>query len=274
LTFSLLLFSLLLLVSLVWEATNGHAANHSTKLPFSWDNATVYFVLTDRFYDGDPSNNHSYGRELDRNGKPYLGYQKKTGTFHGGDLRGLTKKLNEGYFTKLGVNAIWITSPIEQIHGWVGGLNFRHYAYHGYYALDFTEVDKNMGSREDLRTFIDTAHKQGIRVLFDVVMNHAGYPDMKTMDKYQFGALRNGWDDFYYDQSESAAHYEPYNELVDATNADRWSRWWGPDWIRLPSKYAGYEACVGNELTSCLADLPDFKTDSTQSVGLPNFLQR
>lgn len=80
---------------------------------FSWDNATVYFAMTDRFYDGNPDNNQSYGRpQVDATGQ-------NIGTFHGGDLQGLTDKLNEGYFFALGVNAIWITAPYEQIHGWL-----------------------------------------------------------------------------------------------------------------------------------------------------------
>lgn len=85
---------------------------------FSWDNATVYFVLTDRFQNGDTSNDHSYGRGLDQNGNEQAGYDNNPGAFHGGDLKGLTQKLNEGYFTDLGVNAIWLTAPYEQIHGY------------------------------------------------------------------------------------------------------------------------------------------------------------
>lgn len=81
---------------------------------FSWDNANVYFVLTDRFLDGDSSNNNSYGRpQRDATGK-------NIGTFHGGDLKGLTQKLQEGYFTDLGTNVLWISAPYEQMHGWVG----------------------------------------------------------------------------------------------------------------------------------------------------------
>ncbi|MBE4116394.1 alpha-amylase, partial [Vibrio parahaemolyticus] len=82
------------------------------------------FVMTDRFYNGNPDNDNSYGRNKD--GKYEIG------TFHGGDLAGLTKKLD--YIESLGVNAIWITSPLEQIHGWVGGGDkgdFKHYGYHG-----------------------------------------------------------------------------------------------------------------------------------------------
>ncbi len=79
--------------------------------PFDWHNATVYFVLTDRFENGDPSNDQSYGRHKDG--------MAEIGTFHGGDLRGLTNKLD--YLQQLGVNALWISAPFEQIHGWVGG---------------------------------------------------------------------------------------------------------------------------------------------------------
>ena len=80
---------------------------------FTWDNALIYFVIQDRFYDGDSSNNNSYGRMS----KDDLG--SSIGTFHGGDIKGLTEKLD--YINDLGVNAIWITAPYEQAHGWCGG---------------------------------------------------------------------------------------------------------------------------------------------------------
>ena len=251
--------------------------------PFSWDNATVYFVMTDRFWDGDPSNNHSYGRELDQNGKPYPGYQEKIGSFHGGDLKGLTLKLNEGYFNELGVNALWITSPLEQIYGYVGGFSFRHYGYHGYFPLDFTEIDKNMGSVEDLRTFIDTAHSKGIRVLFDVVINHVGYGDLITMDRLGFGDPKSAmfdnkmmsWQEYYYrdsfnstNKSEWSAHFDHYTKFIGNTETSAWAQWWGPDWMRAHNT-PGYAPCGTGELDMCLANLPDFKTESTKEVGLP-----
>lgn len=115
---------------------------------------------------------------------------QEIGTFHGGDLRGLTSKLD--YLQQLGVNALWISAPFEQIHGWVGGGtkgDFPHYAYHGYYTQDWTTLDANMGSEADLRALVDGAHQRGIRILFDVVMNHAGYATLADMQEYQFGAL-------------------------------------------------------------------------------------
>ncbi len=263
------------------DSSVAQAAGKDT--PFSWDNATVYFVMTDRFYDGDPSNNHSYGRELDANGKPYAGYKNKIGSFHGGDLKGLTAKLNEGYFTDLGVNAIWITSPLEQIHGYVGGYSFRHYGYHGYFPLDFTEVDQNMGTADDLRTFIDLAHSKGIRILFDVVINHVGYGDLITMSKYGFGdpksAMFDGkmtsWQEYYYkdsynstNKSEWSAHFDNYTKFISNTDTSAWAKWWGPDWMRAHNT-PGYAPCGTGELDMCLANLPDFKTESTKEVGLP-----
>ncbi len=157
-------------------------AESSAQAAFNWHNATVYFVLTDRFVNGDPTNDNSYGRHKDG--------MQEIGTFHGGDLRGLASKLD--YLQTLGVNALWISSPLEQIHGWVGGGtkgDFPHYAYHGYYPQDWTKLDANMGTPDDLRQLVDEAHRRGIRVLFDVVMNHAGYATLADMQEFQFGAL-------------------------------------------------------------------------------------
>ena len=161
---------------------------------FSWDNANVYFLLTDRFYNGNTSNDHSYGRATDANGNALSGWQTAPGTFHGGDFAGITKKINEGYFDNLGVNAIWLSAPYEQIHGYVtpGEPNdFAHYSYHGYYVLDYTEPDANFGTKQEFQTMVDTAHEHGIRVIMDIVMNHAGYNTIKDMLEFNFGSFKN-----------------------------------------------------------------------------------
>ncbi len=229
------------------------------------ENPIVYFVVTDRFLDGNPANNGSYGRK--RESKP----QEDIGTFHGGDLAGLKKKLDEGWFRELGVNAIWITAPYEQIHGWVVGGNkeFKHYAYHGYYALDFTRLDANMGTEDELRAFVSAAQKQGIRVLFDVVMNHPGYGDLVSLTTYvnqprtdkKVGMVWNGWQD---------ATLRDYHSYIDY-NDPAWLQWWGPDWIR--SGLRGHTEGGRDDLTMQLAFLPDFKTESDKPVGLPPFLK-
>lgn len=222
-------------------------------------NPIVYFAITDRFLNGNPANDGSYGRKKDGD--------KEIGTFHGGDLAGLTVKLKEGYFKQLGVNALWITAPYEQIHGWVQGgkAEFKHYAYHGYFALDYTALDKNMGTPDELREMVDTAHAQGIRVLFDVVMNHPGYLDIETAQQLDIPVLWKG----------AAAQYtlKDYHGWIDY-NADKqkWAQWWGGDWVRagLP----GYREGGQDDLTKQLAYLPDFRTESTTPVGLPPFLKR
>jgi alpha-amylase len=228
------------------------------------DNPIVYFVVTDRFLDGNPANNGSYGRVREKDPN------KDIGSFHGGDFAGLTKKLSEGYFKELGVNAIWITAPYEQMHGWVVGGNkeFRHYAYHGYYALDFTKLDANMGTEEELRALVSAAHSQGIRIVFDVVMNHPGYGDIATLSKFvgprtekKDGVLWKGYE---------AASLNEYHSFIDY-NDPAWLNWWGADWVR--SGLRGYQEGGRDEITKQLAYLPDFKTESTQKVGLPPLLK-
>jgi alpha-amylase len=133
--------------------------------PFSWDNATVYFLLTDRFNNGNPANDHAYGRRDDA---------AKLRGYMGGDLAGITARIREGYFRDLGVDAIWISPPVEQIHAATDEGTGKTYAFHGYWARDFTAVDANLGTEEDMRKLVDTAHANGLRVLLDVVMNHTG----------------------------------------------------------------------------------------------------
>ncbi|QDQ29443.1 alpha-amylase [Chitinimonas arctica] len=220
-------------------------------------NPIVYFVLTDRFLNGNPANDRSYGRSPDGD--------KEIGSFHGGDLAGLTRRLKEGYFQRLGVNALWISAPYEQIHGWVQGgkAEFKHYGYHGYFALDYTVLDRNMGTAEELREMVDTAHAQGIRVLFDVVMNHPGYLDIETATQLSIPVL---W-------PEAAQKYtlSDYHGWIDY-NADkqRWAQWWGGDWVR--AGLAGYREGGSDDFSKQLAFLPDFRTDNAQPVGLPPFL--
>ncbi|EDH7681715.1 alpha-amylase [Salmonella enterica subsp. enterica serovar Typhimurium] len=238
--------------------------------PFNWRNATVYFVLTDRFRNGDPTNDHSYSRHKDG--------MQEIGTFHGGDLRGLTSQLD--YLQQLGVNALWISSPFEQIHGWVGGGtkgDFPHYAYHGYYTQDWTTLDANMGSEADLRALVDGAHQRGIRILFDVVMNHAGYATLADMQEYQFGALYlsgaerqkilgDRWTNW---RPAAGQSWHSFNDYINFSDSAAWEKWWGKKWIR--TDIGDYDSPGFDDLTLSLAFLPDIKTESTTPSGLPAF---
>ncbi len=150
--------------------------------PFDWHNATVYFVLTDRFENGDPSNDQSYGRHKDG--------MAEIGTFHGGDLRGLTNKLD--YLQQLGVNALWISAQPSKFTAGSAAVQkaiSRIMPTTVITHQDWTNLDANMGNEADLRTLVDSAHQRGIRILFDVVMNHTGYATLADMQEYQFGAL-------------------------------------------------------------------------------------
>lgn len=239
-------------------------AKTTTEGRFDWRNATVYFAMTDRFFNGDPTNDENYGRKtVDVKGS-------QLATFNGGDFKGLTKKLTEGYFTDLGITAIWITAPYEQIHGFVSGGNgtFAHYAFHGYYALDWTMTDRNFGTRAEFQELVDTAHAKGIRIVLDVVMNHTGYNTLKDMEDYNFGAFK-GIDGSW--QPAQDQRFDAYQELVDYQAEGAWARWWGKDWIRtgLP----GYDRGGSDDYTETLAGLPDIKTEAVDFVGLPPVLK-
>ena len=130
-----------------------------------WNDATVYFLLIDRFQDGDTSNDHALGRPQDG---------AVLRSFMGGDLKGVLQRIEAGYFDSLGVNAIWMTPFVEQIHGSVDEGTGKTYGYHGYWARDWTAVDPAFGTRDDLRALVDAAHRHHIRILMDAVINHTG----------------------------------------------------------------------------------------------------
>ena len=130
-----------------------------------WNNATIYFLLTDRFYNGHPNNDLALGRARDGGLLRY---------FQGGDLAGVLKKLEEGYFEALGVDAIWMTPFQEQIHGSTDEGTGKTYGYHGYWTRDWTAVDPALGTEDDLRAVVEAAHARGIRVLMDAIVNHTG----------------------------------------------------------------------------------------------------
>lgn len=131
-----------------------------------WRATTVYFLLTDRFANGDPANDQTVGR------KPEGGPLR---SFEGGDLKGLTQRIEQGWFNDLGVDAIWTTPVIENVHGFVDeGEWGRTYAYHGYWPKDWTAVDPNLGTEADFAAMVRAAHGKGLRVIVDVIANHAG----------------------------------------------------------------------------------------------------
>ena len=158
---------LLLALLTVFISSNEIQAQNkeTTTTPFVWEGANLYFLLTDRFNNGDPSNDIHYNRN------------KETGKlrgFMGGDVKGITQKIEEGYFDQLGINAIWMTPLVEQIHdGTDEGTGFS-YGFHGYWTKDWTAFDPNFGTAEEVKNMVEIAHQHGIRIVFDGVINHTG----------------------------------------------------------------------------------------------------
>jgi alpha-amylase len=133
--------------------------------PFLWENANIYFLLTDRFKNGDTSNDLNF----DRSGKT-----AKLRGFKGGDIKGVIQKIEEGYFDDLGITALWMTPWFEQIHGGTDEGTGLTYGFHGYWISDWTSMDPNFGTEEDLAKLVETAHTHGIRIVMDVIVNHTG----------------------------------------------------------------------------------------------------
>ncbi len=131
----------------------------------------IYFVMTDRYANGDPSNDTG-GKT---GGVNVTGYDPtSTAWFHGGDFKGLTGACTNpvhglARIKALGFNAIWVTPPVvnEVSQGDSGG-------YHGYWGLDFTRVDPHLGTNDDFANFVSCAHGLGMKVIMDVVVNHTG----------------------------------------------------------------------------------------------------
>lgn len=126
----------------------------------------IYFVLPDRFDNADPTNDTG-GLTGDRLATGYDPTAK--GFYHGGDLKGLTRRLD--YIQALGVTAIWI-GPIFKNKPIQGAAGQESAGYHGYWITDFTTVDPHFGTDADFATFVDAAHARGIKVYMDIIANH------------------------------------------------------------------------------------------------------
>jgi glycosidase len=151
-----------------------------------WTDDVIYFAMTDRFCDGDPANNVPEGSDP----ALYDARQQDLARYLGGDLRGLENALQAGYFNDLGVTALWLTPVVRNV--WRSGYDLGGWksGYHGYWAQDWLDIDPHLTSKmslagkpyadtaegrmEHYRDFVKLARSKGIKVIQDVVMNHAG----------------------------------------------------------------------------------------------------
>lgn len=140
------------------------AAEDARSRPVS--NDIIYFVLPDRFENGDRSNDRG-GLKGDRLATGYDPTAK--GFYHGGDLAGLTRRLD--YIEGLGATAIWF-APIFRNKPVQGPKGDESAGYHGYWVTDFTSVDPHFGSNAEFKAFVDAAHARGMKVYMDIITNH------------------------------------------------------------------------------------------------------
>ena len=132
-----------------------------------YHNWNMYFVLIDRFSDGNPSNT----RKVD---DPDI---HPKANYYGGDFAGITQKIEDGYFESIGVNTLWL-SPItknpEGAYGlWdKGGVTTKFSGYHGYWPISSSKLDDRFGTKEEFETLLDVAHENGMSVILDYVANH------------------------------------------------------------------------------------------------------
>ncbi len=205
------------------------ARNKKNADDFDWDESVIYFMVTDRFFDGNESNNTASGAQT---------YGKdNAGLYHGGDFAGITQKLD--YLEDLGINTIWITPIVENIPGVTvtdTGKEDVPYnaAYHGYWASDFTKLNPTLGTEEEFQTLIDQAHNRGIRIMVDIVVNHAGYDT-------DFGDMIRSGDDIVSgsDQKDSLSNLPDFKTEDPAVSAQlvKWQTQWvkdfGIDYFRV-----------------------------------------
>lgn len=198
------------------------------KKDFDWDESVVYFMVTDRFFDGNESNNTASGADT---------YGDNPGLYHGGDFAGVTTKLD--YLQDLGVNTIWITPIVENVKGVAvtdeGSEDVPYNAaYHGYWASDFTKLNPTLGTTEEFETMISEAHKRGMRIMVDIVVNHAGYgtestfADMlrdKSVSEGDIKSWQSGLPDFATENADVRA------KLVEWQTS--WMKDYGVDYFRV-----------------------------------------
>src|SRR3984957_833987 len=214
------------LFSLAVQSNGQEAANRL------WQKQSIYQIITDRFFDGDHSNDNADG-----NYDP-AGHSGRS--VHGGDFRGIEQKLD--YIKALGATAIWISPVVLNARG----------EFHGYAGLDFYQVDPHWGTLADLQHMIQAAHARGILVIDDIVVNHGGhllasddpgYPDFK----YPPDGGQLHW-------RNSAKQYPPPFDL-NATNPDI------TNLFHHQGSINDYDDPVQVELGG-LSGLDDFRTES------------
>lgn len=210
-------------------ATAAWSAPQSYRLRKPQDEV-IYFVLPDRFENGDATNDH---------GGPALGPlvdgfdPTRAGFYHGGDIQGVTKRLD--YIQGLGATAVWL-APIFRNRAVQGSPGHESAAHHGYWITDFTDVDPHLGTKADFKALVDAAHARGMKVYMDIVVNH-------TADVIQYRecpesrCAYRGVADYPYVR-QGGVSGAPINDGFDGKDFSKLKR---TDWAYTPYVPAGQE---------------------------------
>jgi len=225
--------------------------------PTDWRNENIYFLMTDRFYDGDPSNNSA---------DPFSTYEPAiSNRLHGGDLKGIEKKLD--YIKALGATAIWIT-PIPQ--------NTSQRAYHGYSAYNFYGLAPQLGTTNEFKEMTAAAHARGIKVVLDIVANHAGriidsgdagFPNYNAAGNYNLRWTDNAIQ--YPPPFNQLSHFHAYgdiNNFVDPNQILGELR--GLDDLRTETTYVRTNMVNIYKHWIQTADLDGFRIDTVKHVEM------
>ncbi|WNC68684.1 alpha-amylase family glycosyl hydrolase [Thalassotalea nanhaiensis] len=184
-----------------------------------------YFVMPDRFHNGDSSNDNGSATILESQG----GFDPTSnGHYHGGDIIGLKEKLP--YLQDMGITAIWMT-PIMRNQAVQGDSS----GYHGYWVLDFTEIDPHLGSNQDLKDLIDAAHALNMKVFFDIIANHSAdvikFKECHGEDGKQWLGANPGLCD--YKTLEQVASGDEYSVFIPEGSENIKT----PQWLNDPKYY-------------------------------------
>jgi glycosidase len=158
-----------------------------------WRDQIIYFLMTDRFDDGDPSNNDQHAGEFDAG---------DSAKYNGGDLRGIERRLD--YIRELGATAVWITPPVGNLW-WDSVANYG--GYHGYWAENFMSVDAHVGALRDYQQLSKSIHGAGMHLVQDIVLNHTG----------SYFDYEGGWD-----KDDPLAHFKLTPDSRGRTAPSQW----------------------------------------------------
>jgi glycosidase len=235
----------------------------------------IYFLLPDRFENGDPTNNTGRSPSSDPNVNGFD--PSNPNFFHGGDLKGITDKLD--YIHDLGATSIW-TTPILRNRPVQDYGEKRIAGYHGYWVLDFTDVDRHFGTKADFQRLISSANDRGIGIIMDVVVNHTAnviqpkngvYAYQYKFSKPYRDANGKPFDDRDYINREDFPKLDPDISFpippTFANDKDRHIK--VPDWLNDPTVYhnrgeassSGESALYGN-----ISGLDDLFTEQLRVV--------